>query len=162
MSASISPRVPRFLLLLWCTLGALACGGGSGDQPPPPPPAAGAGDLTPFQLEHGIGPITEPITLGPVDAAMAAAGQQQFVEKCSACHKMDEKYVGPALGDVTERRTPAFIINMIMNPQEMVERHPVAKQLLAEHMSYMPYQNVTLDQARQIVEYLRTQTPGAR
>lgn len=161
MPVSIFPRFPRSLLLLSFTLGAMACGGGAGDQPPPPPPPA-AGDLTPFQVEHGIGPVTEPMTLGPVDAAQAAAGQIQFEQKCSACHKMGEKYVGPALGDVTDRRSAAFIVNMIMNPQEMVERHPVAKQLLAEHMSYMPYQNVTLDEARQILEYLRTQAPGDR
>lgn len=154
-------RVSTLPALLVATL-ATACGGGAGEAPPPPPPAAANGDLTPFQLEHGIGPVTEPITLGPIDAAAAAEGERIFQTNCSACHKMDEKYVGPALGDVTERRTPAFILNMIMNPQEMVERHPVAKQLLAEHMSFMPYQNVTLDQARQILEYLRTQAAGAR
>jgi cytochrome c1 len=48
-------------------------------------------------------------------------------------------------------------MNMILNPQEMVERHPVAKQLLAEHMTYMPNQGLTEEQARQVLEYLRTQ-----
>jgi cytochrome c1 len=122
--------------------------------------AAASSELTAFQLEHGIGPVTERVTLGPVDPAMVAAGQGVFELKCAACHKMHEKYVGPPLGEVTARRSPAFILNMIMNPQEMVERHPVAKQLLAEYLSYMPYQNVTLEEARQILEYLRTQSRG--
>ena len=61
---------------------------------------------------------------------------------------MGEKYVGPALREVTARRTPAYIMNMILNPQEMVERHPVAKQLLAEHMTFMPNQGLRLDEAR--------------
>ena len=46
-------------------------------------------------------------------------------------------------------------MNMVLNPQEMVERHPVAKKLLAEHMTSMPNQGLTPDEARQVVEYLR-------
>ena len=123
-------------------------------------PAAAGSDLTPFQQEHGIGPITEPITLGAVNEELAEEGEEVFVTMCSACHKMAEKYVGPALGDVTTRRSPAYVMNMILNPQEMVERHPVAKQLLAEHMTFMPNQGLTQEQARQVLEYLRTQAPG--
>jgi mono/diheme cytochrome c family protein len=149
--------LPTLLLLL------AACGGG-GDQPAPPQggAAAAGGDLTAFQLEHGIGPITEPISLpGGADGAMAAAGEAVFETKCSACHKMGEKYVGPALGEVTTRRSPAFIMNMMLNPQEMIERHPVVKQLVAEAMSFMPNQGLTQDEARQVLEYLRTQSKGA-
>ena len=131
-----------------------------------PAPAAGetgaetpaAGGLTPFQQENGIGPVTQPVELAATpDHEMAEEGDEVFQQKCGACHKMGEKYVGPALGDVTRRRTPAYIMNMILNPQEMVERHPVAKQLLAEHMTFMPNQGLTKDEARQVVEYLRTQ-----
>ena len=77
------------------------------------------------------------------------------------CHKMGEKYVGPALGEVSKRRTPAYIMNMILNPQEMVERHPVAKQMLAERMSFMANQGLTRDEARAVLEYLRTQSKNA-
>ncbi len=141
---------------------ATACGGGGGEQggasgDSGAPAAAVGSDLTPFQLEHGIGPITAPVELGAIDAGMAARGEAVFVEKCSACHKMAEKYVGPALGDVTTRRSPAFIMNMILNPQEMIERHPVVKQLVAETMSFMANQNVSPGDARAILEYLRTQ-----
>ena len=47
---------------------------------------------------------------------------------------------------------------MILNPQEMVERHPVAKQLLAERMTFMANQNLTIEEARAVLEYLRTQS----
>jgi mono/diheme cytochrome c family protein len=135
----------------------LGCGGDKGAPAPAPPSDAGAGGLNAFQVEHGIGPVTAPVTLAATpDHAMAEAGEEVFEQKCSACHKMDEKYVGPALGEVTKRRSAAYIMNMILNPQEMVERHPVAKQLLAEHMTFMPNQGLTQDQARQVVEYLRT------
>ena len=146
----------------WVVLGlgfGLACGGGKAG-----PPAGGAaaespgtGGLSAFEQENGIGPVTEAVILAATpDHAMAEQGEEVFEQKCGACHKMDEKYVGPALGDVTKRRTAAYIMNMILNPQEMVERHPVAKQLLAEHMTFMPNQGLTKDQARHVVEYLRT------
>lgn len=136
----------------------LACGGGNAA-----PPAGGAaagppagGGLSAFEQENGIGPVTETVTLAPTpDHEMAEEGEEVFEQKCGACHKMSEKYVGPALGEVTKRRTAAYIMNMILNPQEMVERHPVAKQLLAEHMTFMPNQGLTKEQARQVVEYLR-------
>lgn len=149
----------REALLILAALAAGACT--SKEAPPPPaqqPPAAAAGDLSPFQQEHGIGPITKPVELGPLNEAMAEAGEQIFELKCTACHKRDEKYVGPALAGVTERRSAAYVMNMILNPQEMVERHPVAKQLLAEHMTFMPAQGLTENEARQVVEYLRTWT----
>ena len=43
----------------------------------------------------------------------------------------------------------------MLNPQEMIDRHPVVKQLLAEHLTFMPNQGLTQDQARQVLEYLR-------
>jgi len=137
-----------------------ACGGTAEQQPAGAPEAPAAEALSAFELEHGIGPIKEPVTLGPVDPALAATGQGVFEQMCSACHKMESKYVGPALGDVTTRRSPAFIMNMILNPMEMVERHPVGKQLLAEHMTFMANQNLTQDDARAVLEYLRTQAKG--
>jgi cytochrome c len=130
----------------------------SGAAPPAP---AGGSDLTAFELEHGIGPVKEALTLGPVEHEMEERGEEIFEAKCSMCHKMDAVYVGPALGEVTVRRTPAFIMNMILNPQEMVERHPIAKQLLAERMTFMPNQQLSQEDARAVLEYLRTQTKGS-
>ena len=156
---SVSIRIP----VLFATALLFAACGGKGEPQPASQAAAPAaeGDLTPFQLENGIGPITEPVTLAAVDPAMAKAGEAIFTQKCSACHKMAEKYVGPALGEVTTRRTPAFIMNMILNPQEMYTRHPVVKKLLGEYMTQMPNQGLTQEQAREVVEYLRTTTPPA-
>jgi len=139
----------------------LAACGGKDEQPPAEAPEAPAvEDLSAFELEHGIGPIKEPVALGPVDQALSTTGQGVFEQKCSACHKMESKYVGPALGEITTRRSPAFVMNMVLNPMEMVERHPVGKQLLAEHMTFMANQNLTVDDARAVLEYLRTQAPG--
>jgi cytochrome c len=139
--------------------GLVACGGEKEAEHPEESGEAGE-QLSAFELENGIGPVKEAITLAPVDAKLAADGQAVFEAKCSMCHKMDTTYVGPALGEVTTRRTPAFIMNMILNPQEMVERHPVAKQLLAERMTFMANQGLTVPEARAVLEYLRTQSRG--
>ena len=54
-------------------------------------------------------------------------------------------------------RSPTFVMNMALNPQGMVEKHPVTRKLLAEFFTPMPNQNITPEQARQVVEYLRTE-----
>lgn len=102
----------------------------------------------------GIGPITS-MTLGTLDPQKAAAGQKIFESKCSACHKISEKYVGPSLGGVTRRRSSEWILNMILNPEEMTQKDPVAKELLATHYTQMTFQNVTQDEAKEILEFFR-------
>jgi mono/diheme cytochrome c family protein len=106
----------------------------------------------------GVGPFADKtITVGPgIDDAMAAKGKTQFEAKCTACHKLGtEKYVGPGLKGVTERRKPEWILNMIINPSEMTQKDPQAKELLAEHLTQMAKQDVSEDDTRNILEYLR-------
>jgi mono/diheme cytochrome c family protein len=148
------------IALVTAVAGGFACSGGKSEAAPAATTAAAPADggLTPFQQENGIGPITQAISLGPIDHHEAEEGKKLFEGKCMACHKMTERYVGPALGGVTERRTPAYIMNMILNPEEMYTKHPVARQLLAEHMTQMPNLGLTEEQAREVVEYLRTQS----
>ncbi|MCF7824676.1 MAG: cytochrome c [Candidatus Marinimicrobia bacterium] len=117
-------------------------------------PAGGDG-LSQTQLTHGIGPI-QPFNLEPLDDARAAAGKEIFEVKCIACHKIDERLVGPPLSGVTERRSPGFIMNMILNPDQMVKQHPEVKAMLAQYYVPMTFQNVTEEDARSILEYLRT------
>lgn len=150
----------RSVLLALATLLAACSSKPDGGGSPAPPPAAGASGLSAFEEEHGIGPVKQAVVLGELDQALVAKGKAEFEAKCTACHKMGERYVGPALADVLERRSPTFVMNMILNPMEMVERHPVGKQLLAEYMTFMANQGVTVEEARAIVEYLRTQAHG--
>lgn len=142
---------------------ALATGCGKSDQksasqaPAAAPAAPGAGELTAFELENGIGPVKEAVKVGPIDKELAEKGSKLFAAKCTACHKIGERYVGPPLGGVTERRTPTYVMNMILNPDGMYTRHPAARQLLGEYMTQMPNLGVPQDEARAIMEFLRTQ-----
>ncbi len=117
---------------------------------------ARATTLTAEQMRDGIGPVTAPVTVpATIDATLVKEGEDIFTTKCSACHRLDRRYVGPALGQVTQRRTPAYVMNMILNPTEMTQKHPVAHQLLATHMTQMPNLGLTQAQARAVLEYLR-------
>jgi mono/diheme cytochrome c family protein len=158
----MAARRLMYLLSVTSLVGLVACSGGDKAAAPPAAAAPAAGsDLTPWQLTNGIGPVTEPLTLGPIDQEEAAEGKKIFETKCSACHKLGERYVGPPLGGITEKVTPEFAMNMMLNPQEMYTRHPVVKKLLGEYMTQMPNQGLTQEQAREVVEYLRTTTPPA-
>ncbi len=105
----------------------------------------------------GIGPVTS-IKLEPtIDAALATKGAKLYKVKCSACHKPTKKFIGPAPTGVLERRTPEWIMNMILNPEEMIKKDPIAKQLLIDYNgSPMENQNLTEEEARSILEYFRT------
>ena len=107
--------------------------------------------------DKGIGPIKS-ITLGEIDEAMVAEGKEVFKMKCSACHKVSKRVVGPKMQGITERRSPEWIMNMILNPEEMVAKNPIAKKLLAEYLAPMANQNLTEKEARLILEYFRTKT----
>jgi cytochrome c1 len=145
-----------------------ACGGEQAEKQAAQQPAASQnqtaenGGLTPWQLEHGVGPITEPVKLGPIDNQLVQKGEEVFNSKCAACHKLEERYVGPALGDVLERRTPEFVMNMALNPEEMLKSHPEVKKLLAQYYTPMPNQNITPDEARAVVEYLRKHSTATK
>jgi mono/diheme cytochrome c family protein len=108
-----------------------------------------------FPRTIGIGPVSG-IQLGAINQAMATEGAEIFKNKCSSCHKPTQKYVGPAPLGVLDRRKPEWIMNMILNPEEMVEKDPVAKELLTRYLAPMANQNLTQEQARKVLEYFRT------
>lgn len=104
----------------------------------------------------GIGPITSVELNATIDEGMATRGAELFQNLCSACHKFDKKFVGPALSGVTERRSPEWIMNMVLNPEQMIKEDPIAKKLLIEsNMAVMADQNLEEDEARAILEYFR-------
>ena len=105
--------------------------------------------------DKGIGPVTQ-LVLGEIDNTMVAEGKALFKTKCAACHKMSKRFVGPPLKGITEKRTPEWIMNMILNPEEMVQKNPIAKKLLEEYLSPMANQSLTEKEARLILEYFRT------
>ncbi len=116
------------------------------------------GELTSFEIENGIGPVTENLDLGAPDTIMADQGKAIFVQKCATCHYLDMRKTGPPLRDVAKRKSAAYIMNQILNPDLMGKLHPEGKKLVAQYAQYMTIQGVTPEMARQILEFLRVES----
>ena len=117
---------------------------------------APAAKPTPTPSENGIGPINKVDLASAPDQAMADTGKDIFESKCAACHKFGERYVGPDLAGIATRRKPEWIMNMILNPQEMTQKDATAQELIGQFMTQMPNQNLTEEEARAVLEYFRT------
>lgn len=115
-------------------------------------------EKAPIDLSNkGIGPITDLVFESEIDEAMTENGAAIFKQKCTACHKPKGKLIGPAMQGIYERRHPAWVMNIMLNPTEMLQKDPVAKALLAEYNNIlMINQNLTETEARALAEYLRT------
>ena len=122
-------------------------------------PAAPAGGANVDLSNKGIGPVktvNPPLAATP-DQALAEKGKELFKINCTACHKPTKKFIGPAPKGILERRAPEWVMNMILNPEEMIAKDPIAKQLLAEaNGAPMANQHLNEEQARAILEYFRT------
>lgn len=104
----------------------------------------------------GIGPITS-LKFETINEDMVQKGKEVFNQKCTLCHFTDKKLIGPALKGVYERRSPEWVMNMMLNPIEMQQKDPIAKALQkANNNAVMSNQNLTEVEARAIAEYLRT------
>ncbi|MFC2103481.1 c-type cytochrome [Bacteroidota bacterium] len=111
--------------------------------------------LSDFELKHGFGPIKKEIKLNPIDPELAKTGEAIFESKCATCHKLDERYTGPAQRDVLQRVTPEFFLNMVLNPEENLEKHPHSKKMFLEYLQKMTNQNINVKDALALLEYFR-------
>ena len=115
-------------------------------------------ELTKDQPEtHGPEVKETDITItNPLNAEWVGVGKSIYELKCQACHKLtEEKLVGPGWKDVTKRRKPVWIINMVTNTEMMLDKDPEAQKLLELCMVRMPNQNLTNEEARKVLEFMR-------
>ena len=116
-------------------------------------PASKRIDLT----NKGVGPIKSVDLAEDIDQSMVTHGQDVFKKMCTACHRPDKKFIGPPPTGILERRAPEWVMNMILNPEEMTQKDPLAKELLMEfNGSPMANQNLSEEDARAVLEYFRT------
>ena len=115
-------------------------------------------EKTPVNTESiGIGPIKSMVFEAAVDSELAEKGSAIFTQKCSACHMANRKLIGPAMQGIYERRNPAWVMNMILNPTEMLQKDETAIALLKEYNNVMMLnQNLKEEEARALAEYFRT------
>ncbi|MCS6796539.1 MAG: c-type cytochrome [Raineya sp.] len=67
------------------------------------------------------------------DKADPAKGKELYAQNCATCHKIHTNATGPALKDVSQRRTEAWLIKWIRNSQSMIKSgDPIAVKLYNE------------------------------
>ena len=156
-----------FLLIAATTLAVIACGGGgqkadSSASSAQEAPAATASSPSDYDPKRGEGKFTTVELGAALDQAMATKGEEVAGVKCTSCHKTtDEKLVGPGWKGVTTRRAPHWILNFITNPDPMIDKDPEVQAQLELCLVRMPNQNLTEDDAKQILEFMR-QNDGAK
>jgi hypothetical protein len=92
----------------------------------------------------------------PLNSTWVEAGKQTYDVKCQSCHKLtDERVVGPGWAGITSKREPHWIMNMITNVDMMLVSDPEAQKLLEQCLVRMPNQNISKQEAREVLEFMR-------
>lgn len=151
----------KFLILALTIAVVFSCGGDGKEKTDTTPKVevekvAEKIDITQAYMDDkGIGPITS-IEIGDIDEKLVNLGLETYKTNCTACHKLKKRYIGPALDNITKRRSPEWIMNMIINPELMIEKNKLAKALITEYNAPMANQQMTEEQARAILEFFRS------
>ncbi len=91
-----------------------------------------------------------------LDVALAKEGKTISDLKCASCHKYtDERLVGPGWAGVSEKHKPEWIMNFITNPDPMIDKDPELQAQLELCLVRMPNQNLSDEEARSILEFMR-------
>ena len=148
---------PFATVILSASLFIISCGNDNAkpnprtDQSPAPASTSGDAETHGTEIKPGEVALTTPL-----NAEWVTAGKGIYDMKCQGCHKLnDERLVGPGWANVTKRREPHWIMNMITNVDMMLESDPEAQKLLEQCLVRMPNQNITKDDSRKILEFMR-------
>jgi mono/diheme cytochrome c family protein len=126
-------------------------------EPSDETPTASAPESHLTDPTKGIGAVKNVTLKTPLEQERVSRGLAIYEMKCQACHKLtDQRVVGPGWKDVTKRRQPEWIMNLVTNVDVMLDQDPEAQKLLELCLTRMPNQNVSIGDARDILEFMRS------
>ncbi|MBD8487860.1 c-type cytochrome [Echinicola sp. CAU 1574] len=109
-----------------------------------------------FFLLIGINAFAADPEVSDSDEAVKA-GESLFNANCKTCHKLDQKFTGPALRGVSDRRDIAWIQSFVKNSQKVIQSgDPTATALFAEfNNTVMPaHQFLSDDDVMNLLSYI--------
>ncbi|RZK63817.1 MAG: c-type cytochrome, partial [Pedobacter sp.] len=102
------------------------------------------------------------IAVSTVNAQDAAAGRTLFKAKCTSCHALDAKMIGPALTGVSDRHPEDFLLKWIPNSGALIASgDPAAVKLFNENGKIAMTAFPELDEAKvkDILAYIKEGEP---
>lgn len=146
-----------FIAILVSFVFILACSNQKSDPASNEPPKSAEEQEKEKMIKEGlgVGEIKNVTLNDPLDQTMVARGKAIYEMKCAACHRLtDMRVVGPGFKGLTNRRKPEWIMNMVTNVEIMLDEDPVAQKLFEECLTRMPNQNVSIGDARDVLEFM--------
>lgn len=124
------------------------------------PPGAGTGGsqqhftTPPFSLPV---PDASVVLTKEINSTLSDQGAAIYRLKCQSCHKQnEEKLVGPGLQNIMQRRSPGWLMSLLLYTQEMLDNDPESKKILELYKVRMTNPSLSRDEARAVLEFLRT------
>lgn len=115
-----------------------------------------------YNTEIGIGKYKSEEFNKTIDSNLVKKGDDLYMQKCASCHHLStEVIVGPGWDGITKRRHSAWLMNLMTNTEEMLEKDPELKRQIAEYKSQMPDFGLTGSEARAILEFMRENDKGS-
>jgi cytochrome c551/c552 len=111
--------------------------------------------------------ITSALLLAICFSASSAdipAGKNTFQSRCTACHAILSKLVGPALKDVDKRHDEKWILNFVHSSQSLVKKgDPVAVKLFNENGNIVMPDHADLSDADilNVIAYIKDESAKA-
>jgi cytochrome c5 len=149
----------KLLIIAFVSILGVACGNQKtpdNNQPKDETTASTDNGNPSYDPNRGEGKFTHVDISPTLDPAKATLGEKVYGVKCSGCHKLtEEKLVGPGWKGVTSRHQPEWIMNFVTNTDEMLNKDPKAQAQLEICLVRMPNQNLSDDDARNLLEFMR-------
>jgi len=104
----------------------------------------------------GIGLVRDVVLNSPLEQDKVDRGLVIYEKNCKSCHTLDDqRLVGPGWKDVTHRRKPEWIMNMITNVDMMLDNDEQAQKLLETCKTRMNVDVLSVADARDVLEFMR-------
>lgn len=115
-----------------------------------------------YNAEIGIGKYKSVELNNSIDSNLVKKGDELYMQKCASCHHLaSEEIVGPGWDGITKRREAVWLMNLMTNTEEMLEKDPELQKQITKFKTQMPDFGLTGSEARAILEFMRENDNGA-